>query len=142
ANSQGDPVFAIADGEIISSGWSNDAGYYLILHIEALGERPEMWAFYGHLDREELPHSNHNEPIKVLAGQQIGKTGPIEIADPNGTVRPNGVITEPHLHLDLRKMENESSNRDDHINPCELDIMKNSYPALQCNNPDTSGATP
>ena len=130
-NSEGDPIFAIADGEITSSGWSDMGGYYLILHVEELGTRPEMWVYYGHLDSEDLPHV-HGAPVSVLAGQEIGKTGPLEIADPSGVVRTNGITTGPHLHFDLRRTENESSAMEGHVNPCDLTIMKNSYPDLEC----------
>lgn len=128
ANQAGDPIFALSDGEIIASGWVDMGGYYLILHIAARGSQPEMYVYYGHLEPGSYPEPG----TTVTAGQQIGKTGELLVTPPGGGAKiPNGNTLGPHLHFDMRLTPGDPP-REGHINPCTLDIMKNSYPTLAC----------
>lgn len=73
-----DPIFAIADGEVVRisrSGWSDneqkpDNFGYLICHTLSNGEK--FVAVYGHLRRP----ATITEGSRVSAGQEIGRLGP------------------------------------------------------------------
>ncbi len=128
----GEGVFAIADGEIVESGWNEAGGYYSILYIPSTSNSPEWWVYYGHLDPEDIIEAGNDHVVPVLAGQHIGTVGKVVVTDPNGNQKPNGTIDQPQLHFDIRLQKNESSSIDDHVHPCTLDILRNSYTSLVC----------
>jgi hypothetical protein len=135
ANAEGDPVFAIADGDVANSGWSDAGGYYILQHIpvNVAGNTAERWVWYGHLDPNGLPTVGST----LKAGQQIAKTGP-HMVEHNGQTVTNGDSSGPHLHFDIRTISDEDTNSSGHVNPCSIDLFKQSYPTLQCNNEGVS----
>jgi hypothetical protein len=129
ANPEGQPVFAIANGDIINSGWDDLGGYYVLEHVPAnvAGNSNERWVYYGHLDSSGFPAPGS----QVKAGQQIGRTGP-HMVNHNGQLVQNGDQTGPHLHFDIRTTTSGAMDPSIHVNPCSIDLFKQSYPGLDC----------
>src|SRR5690606_33805991 len=72
AGSNGEPVFAVSDGEIIRSQYSESTGYYIIIHVPAGTNQntSDRYIYYGHLSHDGMA------PLgPVTAGQQIAKIG-------------------------------------------------------------------
>jgi murein DD-endopeptidase MepM/ murein hydrolase activator NlpD len=77
----GSPVIAVANGVVVSAGWSGDGG--LMVHLRhASGYE----TFYMHLSS-----------IAVRTGQHVGQ------GDPVGKVGMTGLATGPHLDYRIRK---------------------------------------
>jgi murein DD-endopeptidase MepM/ murein hydrolase activator NlpD len=131
-NAPGDPVFAIADGEIVSGGWIDVGGYYTILHVKGINGGKDKWVYYGHMSPDGLITGTADKPVKVVAGQQLGATGEAQVKNPQGELVPNGKLTGPHLHFDIRLTPTEGQTADSHVNPCNLSIFTNGYPSLNC----------
>lgn len=130
ANTEGQPVMAMADGEVINSGWSDVGGYYVLQHVAAgvAGNTAERWVYYGHMDPSGLP----SQGSQLKAGQQIGKTGPHMVMR-NGQLVKNGTQSAPHLHFDIRTQPSETSSPSGHVNPCSIELFSQGYPGLNCN---------
>jgi hypothetical protein len=137
-NQEGAPVFAIADGDIINSGWDALGGYYVLQHVPAntAGNSAERWVYYGHLDPVGFPARGS----LVKAGQQIGKTGP-HLVVRDGVEVTNGSQTAPHLHFDIRTTTSGAMDASIHVNPCSIDQFKQGYPGLDCGTYGNQGAT-
>jgi len=78
--SVGDPIVAVADGEVTEVAY---AGPYGLRTILTLSDGTEVWYC-------------HQTTASVVAGQ------PVEMADEIGTVGSTGNSTGPHLHLEVR----------------------------------------
>jgi murein DD-endopeptidase MepM/ murein hydrolase activator NlpD len=96
---QGDPVFAIADGDVVlisENGWSSsnespENFAYLICHTLSNGQK--FVAVYGHVRRPwTLNVGDH-----VCAGNEIGCLGPLQAGQMGG----------PHLHFGVYQDRNE-----------------------------------
>ena len=74
----GTPVFAAADGKVITAKKSETAGNYIVIE-----HKPNIRTRYLHLDR-----LGASEGQTVYAGQEIGKSG------------NTGTSSDPHLHFD------------------------------------------
>lgn len=81
----GDPVFAIADGEVIYTGWPSDGWGNVVTLLHQLSDGRILQSFYGHLDR-----------IGVFVGQTVKRGEQI------GDVGSAGGRYYAHLHLELR----------------------------------------
>ena len=136
ANSEGDPIFAIADGDILNSGWDERGGYYVLQHVPAgvAGNTNERWVYYGHIAPTGFPEPG----AQVKAGQQIATTGP-HYVDRNGVSVRNGVSGGPHLHFDIRTTTSGADDPTIHVNPCMIDLYKQGYPDLDCVNFGSQG---
>lgn len=75
----GTPAKAVADGKIVSAGWSGAYGYRIVLR---LADGTEVW--YCHLSSMSVTSG------PVAAGATIGRVG------------ATGNVTGPHLHLEVR----------------------------------------
>lgn len=130
AGKNGDPVFALANGTIIASGYST-SGYHIIIKVDkdTNGSKNDYWLYYGHLSADDLLAKD----TPVVAGQQIGKIGKtVEMV--NGQAKPNGTTNGEHLHFSIWTSPAEGSNPNDFINPCSIKVIKNSYSNLDCQN--------
>jgi len=79
------PVMAIADGQVVFSGWVS--GYGGIVIIKHLINNQNYLVLYGHLNLDSLPAKDS----AVKAGQQIGVLGQ------SGTAQTDG--ERKHLHF-------------------------------------------
>lgn len=77
---QGTPVYAIADGRVIDSGWAGDYGNHISIRHKESG--PRLSSGYSHLRDRPLVASGKT----VKKGQLIGYVG------------TTGASTGPHLH--------------------------------------------
>ncbi|MFD0621046.1 M23 family metallopeptidase [Paenibacillus sp. GCM10027629] len=81
AGKVGDPVFAAADGKVITTGSDNSRGKYIVI---AHAKGYDTW--YMHLNRIEV-----NEQDVVVKGDRIGRLG------------NTGRSTGPHLHFQIAR---------------------------------------
>ena len=81
----GDPVYAIADGMVIYSGWPSDGWGNVVIAVHKLPDGRLVESFYGHLDR-----------IDTLVGAQIRRGEQV------GTVGNANRRYFAHLHFELR----------------------------------------
>ncbi len=136
AGRNGEPVFALADGEIVSSGYTQNTGYHIIIKVSANGSAQntaDRWVYYGHLSADGIEGTG-----PVTAGQQIAKIGKTtELV--NGQEVPNGITGGEHLHLDIRTQTGDSSSVNNHVNPCSLDLFRNTYSTLNCSSYGSQG---
>lgn len=87
AGPQGTPVYAAADGVVVSSRASSGYGWLItIYHGEYHGE--SLFTRYAH---------SYSDQVKVVVGQQVyaGKTWITSVGS-------NGFSTGPHLHFEVR----------------------------------------
>lgn len=77
---KGSEVYAIADGTVIESSWTDINGYYV-----AIKHADGMLSYYLHLNEKGIAKGNN-----VKVGQVIGKVG------------STGRSTGPHLHLGIK----------------------------------------
>jgi len=82
------PVYAIADGKIVTATRGHDLGNYVVLRLSYGGR--ELYAVYGH-----LCHIAVGESQLVKEGAVLGQSG----TDGNA----NG--TPPHLHFEIRTVK-------------------------------------
>lgn len=82
----GDPVYAVADGLVISAGWPADGWGNVIILLHELANGEVIQTFYGHLDSMHVPVGR-----QVRRGEQIGTIG---------TANGNYLA---HLHFELRR---------------------------------------
>jgi murein DD-endopeptidase MepM/ murein hydrolase activator NlpD len=138
SNPEGSPVMAMANGDILNSGWDALGGYYVLEHVPAnvAGNLNDRWVYYGHLDPAGLPAPGS----QVKAGQQIGKTGPHTVVR-DGQVVENGNQSAPHLHFDIRTTTSGAQDASIHVNPCSIDLFKQAYPAMKCDTNGNQGAS-
>jgi murein DD-endopeptidase MepM/ murein hydrolase activator NlpD len=85
----GNPVYACMDG-LVKSAIVTQTGYGR--HIRLMHEDGSM-SIYGHLSKLLVAEGD-----KVLAGQEIGKSG----GDPNDAIDGDGFSTGAHLHWEIR----------------------------------------
>lgn len=85
-NDQGEPVYAVAHGEVVFSGWNSALGNVILIK-HALSPQDFVWSQYAHLDRRD-----------VRVGEIVGRRQII------GTVGrgPNNRFAA-HLHFEMRK---------------------------------------
>lgn len=136
-NKEGDPVFSMTDGKIVSSDWSDMGGYYIIIHVPAgtADNTDERWVYYGHLAADGRLSAGST----VKAGQQIATTGSVQVLH-NGVLTVNGEgITGAHLHFDIRITQAEADDASGHVNPCSIGQFVQGYPSLKCDAWGTSG---
>lgn len=88
AANSGTPIHAVANGEVIVSGWNNSAGNWVwIKHpVEENNDKDYIISIYMHMNKQP----NVRVGDKVKAGQVIGFVG------------STGKSTGPHLHFELR----------------------------------------
>jgi murein DD-endopeptidase MepM/ murein hydrolase activator NlpD len=82
----GDPVFAVADGLVLTASWPSDGWGNVVTLLHELPDGRLMESFYGHLDRIDVPVGQ-----KVRRGDQLGTVG-------NAKGRYLA-----HLHLEFRE---------------------------------------
>lgn len=83
---QGEPVYAIAHGKVIFSGWNSALGNVILLQHKTL-DGNFVWSQYAHLDRLDVSKGE-----LVQRRQQIGTVG----RGPNNRY-------SAHLHFEIRK---------------------------------------
>jgi len=85
---QGETVYAVANGEVVFSGWNTAMGNVILIR-HAISESAFIWSQYAHLDQRY-----------VAKGDRIYRRQPI------GTVGrgPNNAFAA-HLHFELRKAD-------------------------------------
>ncbi|MGF7058700.1 peptidoglycan DD-metalloendopeptidase family protein [Brassicibacter mesophilus] len=88
AKPTGEPIQAIADGEVISSGWRGGYGYavYIKHPIEEGNTKDYIISLYAHMVRQPMVRVGE----QVKAGQLIGETG------------NSGMSKGAHLHFEMR----------------------------------------
>ena len=88
AANSGTPIHAVANGEVIVSGWNNSAGYWVCIKhpVEENNDKDYIISIYMHMNKQP----NVRVGDKVKAGQVIGFVG------------STGKSTGPHLHFELR----------------------------------------
>ena len=91
---RGWPIYSLTNGTIHAAGWSNSAGYYVIVRTRDTGwsdwqkeGAKDLYVYYTHFLEAPLVKKGD----AVHAGQQIGKEG------------STGKSTGDHLHIDIRK---------------------------------------
>lgn len=85
---QGEPVYAIANAEVVFSGWNTALGNVIVLR-HALSNEDFVWSQYAHLDRRD-----------VREGEIVGRRQII------GTVgRGPDNRFSAHLHFEIRKVD-------------------------------------
>ncbi|HHY15969.1 MAG TPA: M23 family metallopeptidase [Firmicutes bacterium] len=84
----GEPVYAVANGEVIFSGWNSALGNVILIKHN-LSRSEAVWSQYAHLDRRDVRTGE-----KVTRNQQIGTVG----RGPNNRFAA-------HLHFELRKRD-------------------------------------
>lgn len=82
----GDPIFAVADGLVLTATWPSDGWGNVVTLLHELPDGRLMETFYGHLDRIDVPVGQ-----KVRRGDQLGTVG-----------NANGRYLA-HLHLEFRE---------------------------------------
>mgnify|MGYP003639572503 CR=1 FL=1 len=82
----GDPVYAVADGEVTFAGWPSDGWGNVVILLHELPDGQMIETFYGHLDR-----------IAVPVGQQMRRG---ELIGTIGTANQRYLA---HLHFELRR---------------------------------------
>jgi murein DD-endopeptidase MepM/ murein hydrolase activator NlpD len=80
----GTPLRAVADGQIIETGWENGWGYFLVYK-----DTSGLYHLYGH-----MPKGSYKTSGPVKKGEVIGKVG------------STGRSTGPHLHWEIGKSWN------------------------------------
>jgi murein DD-endopeptidase MepM/ murein hydrolase activator NlpD len=81
----GDPVYAVADGYVLSAGWPADGWGNVITLLHEIEDGPQIQTFYAHLDTMTVPVGK-----QVRRGDKIGTIG-----NANGNYLA-------HLHFELR----------------------------------------
>ncbi|MDF1860428.1 MAG: M23 family metallopeptidase [Verrucomicrobiales bacterium] len=81
----GDPVYAVADGYVLSAGWPGDGWGNVITLLHEIEDGPQIQTFYAHLDTMTVPVGK-----QVRRGDKIGTIG-----NANGNYLA-------HLHFELR----------------------------------------
>lgn len=81
--SSGQAIYSIADGIVYDKGYTDDAGYYVVIKHEINGKT--AWSRYQHFSKAAIVSKNE----EVKAGQQIGTAGK--------TGNASGV----HLHIQI-----------------------------------------
>lgn len=100
------PIYAIADGVVVTNGGSlaNDYGYYVVLGHGGYDENKKTYEYYS-LYAHQIRQSTYvSVGDSVSAGQQIGNVG------------STGLSTGNHLHLEIYTKENGTKNP---MNPYE-----------------------
>lgn len=82
----GDPVYAVADGSVIFSGWPSDGWGNVVILLHELADGRMVETFYGHLDT-----------IRVPVGKQVRR------GDPLGTIGTANGRYLAHLHFEIRR---------------------------------------
>jgi murein DD-endopeptidase MepM/ murein hydrolase activator NlpD len=82
----GDPVFAVADGLVLTAAWPSDGWGNVVTLLHELPDGRLIETFYGHLDRIAVPVGQ-----RVRRGDQLGTVG-----------NANGRYLA-HLHLEFRE---------------------------------------
>lgn len=85
---QGQPVYAVANGEVVFSGWNTALGNVVLIK-HSLSSTDFVWSQYAHLNERYV-----NKGDKVFRRQPIGTVG----RGPNNTF-------SAHLHFELRKVD-------------------------------------
>jgi RHS repeat-associated protein len=89
-------VYALAYGKVISSGWSGDLGYFILVEHEVNGEK--FYSVYAHLGKD-----NQNNGILVTVGQTVDNNTIIGLT---GNTKGNTIYIDPHLHFEVRREAN------------------------------------
>ncbi len=84
----GEPVYAVANGEVIFSGWNSALGNVVLIKHN-LSRNEAVWSQYAHLDRRDVQTGQ-----VVSRRQQVGTVG----RGPNNRFAA-------HLHFELRKKD-------------------------------------
>jgi hypothetical protein len=82
----GDPVYAVADGSVIFSGWPSDGWGNVVILLHEMADGRMVETFYGHLDTIRVPVGK-----QVRRGDQLGTIG-----------TANGRYLA-HLHFEIRR---------------------------------------
>ncbi len=82
---QGEPVYAIAHGQVVFSGWNTALGHVVLIK-HRLPDNTFVWSQYAHLDRRDVKQGDI-----VQRRQQIGTVG----RGPNNRFAA-------HLHFEIR----------------------------------------
>lgn len=84
----GEPVYAVANGEVVFSGWNSALGNVILIKHN-LSRHEAVWSQYSHLDTRT-----------VQTGERVGRRQQV------GTVGrgPNNRFTA-HLHFEIRKKD-------------------------------------
>ncbi|HHY10014.1 MAG TPA: M23 family metallopeptidase [Firmicutes bacterium] len=82
----GEPVYSVANGEVVFSGWNTALGNVILIK-HALSENEFVWSQYAHLDRRDVATGD-----LVYRRQMIGTVGK----------GPNNRFSA-HLHFEMRK---------------------------------------
>lgn len=85
---RGEPVYAVANGEVIFSGWNSALGNVILIKHN-LSRHEAVWSQYSHLERRDVQTGE-----VVSRRQQIGTVG----RGPNNRFAA-------HLHFELRKKD-------------------------------------
>ncbi len=85
---QGKPVYAVANGEVVFSGWNTALGN-IVLIKHAISPTEFVWSQYAHLDQRYVDKGE-----RVYRRQPIGTVG----KGPNDTFAA-------HLHFEMRKVD-------------------------------------
>lgn len=82
----GDPVYAVADGVVVFSGWPSDGWGNVVILAHQLANGEIVETFYGHLDS-----------IRVPVGKQVRRSDQI------GTIGSANGRYLAHLHFEIRR---------------------------------------
>ncbi|NMB01577.1 MAG: M23 family metallopeptidase [Firmicutes bacterium] len=82
----GKPVYAVANGEVVFSGWNTAMGNVILIK-HSISPTDFVWSQYAHLDRRDVEKGD-----LVYRRQQIGTVG----RGPNNSFAA-------HLHFEMRK---------------------------------------
>lgn len=85
---QGEPVYSVANGEVVFSGWNTALGNVVLIK-HAISPTDFVWSQYAHLDQRYVSKGE-----RVYRRQPIGTVG----RGPNNTFAA-------HLHFELRKAD-------------------------------------
>lgn len=80
----GTPIYAVADGTVITNTYGSGGGYYVVIK-HSLGNGKYSYSYYGHM----MAQSPIAKGKSVKKGQQIGKVG------------KTGTASGNHLHFEL-----------------------------------------
>ena len=113
----GSPVFAVADGRLLSFTDNTAFGDYgptLIIEHQ-LNSGKVVYALYGHLSRKSLEGKEEGQPVN--AGQKIGEIGDKSV---------NGGWAA-HLHLQLSWIKPEVCDMPGVVAPSDFEVAKKTY---------------
>lgn len=82
----GDPVYAVADGQVVYAGWPSDGWGNVVILLHELPDGEIVQTFYGHLDTMTVPVGR-----QVRRGEKVGTIG-----------NADGVYLA-HLHFEIRR---------------------------------------